>query len=61
VGCAGQERSTRLYEKNRDAQIAALMARGTAESLATASLMVYYKRDVNDPYAAKNNSKASNQ
>jgi hypothetical protein len=45
AGCAGHELSTRDYEAIRDARAAALTARGTPESLATASVMLGFKQN----------------
>ena len=45
AGCAGQERTSRDFEATRDAQAAALSARATPESLATASALLSFKRD----------------
>jgi hypothetical protein len=45
AGCAGREVSTHDYDAMRDTRVAALTARATPESLATASVMLGFKRD----------------
>ena len=45
AGCASQMPSPRDYEATRDARAAALTARATPDSLATASVLLGFKRD----------------
>jgi hypothetical protein len=45
TGCAGREISTHDFEEMRDGRVAALTARATPESLATASVLLGFKRD----------------
>jgi hypothetical protein len=45
AGCAGREPSAGDYLAIRDAQVAALTARGTPENLASASMLINFERD----------------
>jgi hypothetical protein len=45
AGCAGEARTERDFDAHREAEIAALMARDTPQSLATAALLLNLKTD----------------
>jgi hypothetical protein len=45
VGCAGEARTARDFEAHREAEVAALIARATPQSLATAAVLLNFKTD----------------
>jgi hypothetical protein len=49
VGCAGEARMARYFEAHLEAEIAALIARGTPRSLATAAVLLNFKTDSRSP------------